>query len=141
MELDLWPAFLARRDIRQLTPESRMFLIELGVAAAAIEDEDLPDGFVPEVVIQYLDWPIEIVERLMTDFVERGWLTYFDSPSGWQINGWLERAVHFTPGLSTTAIPAWGQKPLSKVLTARDNSRVRQQRSRDKRKEAGLPVS
>ena len=139
MELDLWPGFLARRDIRQLQPDTRMFLVELGVAAAAIEDEALPDGFVPQVALQYLDWPPERSQQLVAEFTERGWLTYFDSPPGWQINGWLDKVTHFTPGSASTAIPAWGQKPLSKILASRHNQRERQMRYRNKRQQTSEP--
>jgi hypothetical protein len=134
MELDLWAGFLARRDIRVLPAEQRLCLIEIAVAAATIEDLDIPDGFVPDVVIQFLDWPLDRVANFLSDFVQRGWMTRFDDPPGWQINGWLEKVTHFTPGSKETAVPAWGQKRRSAVLTRRLASRERQVRYRDKQR-------
>ncbi len=134
MELDLWAGFLARRDIRQLQPEQRLFLLEIAVAAATIEDVDVPDGFVPDVVVQFLDWPLDKANTYLDDFVRRGWMTRFDEPSGWQINRWLDKVTHFTPGSKETAIPAWGQKDRSKVIARRLSSRERQARHRNKSK-------
>lgn len=134
MELDLWAGFLHRPDIRQLPAEQRLFLIELAVAAATIEDLDIPDGFVPEVVLQYLDWPLDQTGTFLDDFIKRGWITRLDEPPGWRINGWLDRVKHFTPGSKGTEIPTWGQKERSGVIKRRLDTKARQVRYREKKK-------
>ena len=134
MELDLWAGFLHRRDIRALPVEQRLFLIELAVEAATIEDLDVADGFVPEVVIQYLDWPTDQTSTFLDDFTKRGWITRLEEPPGWQINGWLERVKAFTPGSQERKIPSWGQKRRSTTIQRRLNTNARQVRHREKTK-------
>ena len=68
MELRLWGIFMSRADVRQLSPEARMFLIELGVTAANIEHLDIPDGFVPESAVLYMGWPYEQAIQHMEAF-------------------------------------------------------------------------
>lgn len=136
MELDLWQVFLSRPDIQQLSPDRRMFLIEVGAMAANLEDESIPDGFVPAHALKHLWWDRDAADGHIAYFVEQGWLQHIDDPEGFQIDGWLDRASPYIPGAPEHLRLRWGQQPRAKRLERRAADRARKTRQRSREKEA-----
>lgn len=134
MELDLWQAFLNRPDLQQLSSDRRLFLIELGAMAANLEDESIPDGFLPAHALKHLWWDRDAADGHIAFFIEQGWLRQMDDPEGFQIDGWLDRAGPYIPGAPEYIRLRWGQQPKAKRLNRRvqDRDRKARQRAREK---------
>jgi len=111
-----WGSFWNHPKMVTLTHQQRSILVLIATEIRDLENQAIPEGFILNESIHYMQGDYEEYQEVLTELEEQGLVQRIDDPDGWKLLRWLDETTRFRAGVEETRWPCWGQQSLA-VLT------------------------
>ena len=108
-----WGSFWNHPKMVALSHQQRSVLVLIATETRDLENLSIPDGFILNESINYMQGDYDEYQDVLTELEELGLVRHIDDPDGWQLERWLDETTRFRAGVEETRWPCWGQQPLA----------------------------